>query len=188
MRLFQVLNNTVNIVSDDRIYVDTIKNYISDGGELSIDDLQIFCAVHDDQQKYCEVNNVRYEYPVEFFDNIINNIAMLISNKAKRSYSPPTPEEIQAALTQAVQSHLDSKAQERNYDNIHTACTYINSSDPVFASEASALLLWRDKVWRECYSILDDVKSGRSPIPSVSELLAELPSFSWPDEVTTEEQ
>ena len=100
----------------------------------------------------------------------------------------PTEAEIQAALTQAVQAHLDSNAQERNYDNIHTACTYINSSDPVFASEASALLLWRDKVWRGCYSILDDVKAGRRPIPSVSELLEELPSFSWPDEVTTEEQ
>ena len=99
----------------------------------------------------------------------------------------PTEAEIQAALTQAVQSYLDSKAQERNYDNIHTACTYINSSDPIFASEASALLLWRDKVWRECYSILDDVKAGRKPIPSVSELLAELPSFSWPDEVIIDE-
>lgn len=108
-----------------------------------------------------------------------------------KGYAPekpaPTETEIQAALTQAVQAHLDSKAQERNYDNIHTACTYINSSDPVFASEASTLLLWRDKVWRECYAILDDVKAGRRPIPSVSELLAELPEFHWPDEVITDE-
>ena len=100
----------------------------------------------------------------------------------------PTEAEIQTELTRSVQEHLDSKAQERNYDNIHTACTYINSSDSVFASEAYALLLWRDKVWRECYYILDDVKAGRRPIPSVSELLAELPVFSWPDEVVTEEQ
>lgn len=99
-------------------------------------------------------------------------------------YAPAQPvADLQVMFTNIVQDYLDSKAQERNYDNIHTACTYINSSDPVFASEASALLLWRDKVWRECYSILDDVKAGRRHIPSVSELLAELPSFSWPDEV-----
>ena len=92
----------------------------------------------------------------------------------------PTEEEIQATLTSSVQEHMDKTAQERHYDDIFTAISYVNSSDPVFAAEASALLIWRDKVWRECYSILDDVKAGRRPIPSVTELLAELPKFEWP--------
>lgn len=92
-----------------------------------------------------------------------------------------TPEEIQANLTQAVQDHMDKTAQERRYDDIFTAVSYVNSSDPVFAAEASALLLWRDQVWRLCYTMLDEVKAGVRPIPSVTELLAELPKFEWPE-------
>ena len=93
----------------------------------------------------------------------------------------PTEEEIQANLTQAVQEYMDKKAQERHYDDIFTAISYVNSSDPVFAAEASALLLWRDQVWRLCYTMLDEVKAGVRPIPSVTELLEELPKFEWPE-------
>lgn len=185
MRLFQILGNQVSIVKDKQYYTDTIENYLLDGGLIEKDGEEMTIVVHDSQQDYCEVNGVVLPYPNEFFETIINSIDTLLTKKSEREYIPPKPPtdaEIQAVLTQAVQSYLDSKAQERNYDNIHTACTYINSSDPIFASEASALLLWRDKVWRECYSILDDVKAGRRQIPSVSELLTELPAFSWPDE------
>lgn len=93
----------------------------------------------------------------------------------------PTPEELQANLTRSVQAHMDKTAQERHYDDIFTAVSYVNSSDPVFAAEASALLLWRDQVWRLCYTMLDEVKAGVRPIPSATELLAELPKFEWPE-------
>lgn len=97
-------------------------------------------------------------------------------------YTPVQPvSELQTMFTNIVQDHLDSKAQERHYDDIFTAISYVNSSDPVFAAEASALLLWRDKVWRLCYTMLDDVKAGVRPIPSATELLAELPKFEWPE-------
>ena len=191
MRLFQILENRVTIVKDEQHYSESIVNYLTDGGSMEFMDTVLNTVVHDDRQTYCEVNGHVLSYPNAFFDTIIDSVESFITNKNTREYVPPIPPteaEIQASLTQAVQVHLDSKAQERNYDNIHTACTYINSSDPVFASEASALLLWRDKVWRECYSILDDVKAGRRQIPSVPELLAYLPSFSWPDEVVPEEQ
>ena len=93
----------------------------------------------------------------------------------------PTEAEIQATLTAAVQEYMDKTAQERHYDDIFTAVSYVNSSDPVFAAEASALLLWRDQVWRLCYTMLDEVKTGVRPIPNVTELLAELPKFEWPE-------
>ena len=74
----------------------------------------------------------------------------------------PTEAEIQAQLTQAVQAYMDSTAQTRGYDNIHTACSYSNSTDHIFAAEGQACLQWRDQVWRKCYTLLDEVKAGRN--------------------------
>ena len=91
----------------------------------------------------------------------------------------PTEAEIQAQLTQAVQAHMDSIAQTRGYDNIHTACSYSNSTDHIFAAEGQACLQWRDMVWRKCYNILAEVQAGSRDIPTAEELIAELPVLEW---------
>lgn len=87
---------------------------------------------------------------------------------------------VQAQLTQAVQAYMDTTVQVRNYDSIHTACTYANSTDEKFAAEGKACVAWRDAVWRKCYDILDDILNGaRSSIPTAEELIAELPALEW---------
>lgn len=91
----------------------------------------------------------------------------------------PTAEEIQKMLTGGVQAYMDTKAQERGYDNIHTACSYANSTDKVFKAEGTACLAWRDSVWRKCYNILDEVKQGKRAIPTLEEVIAELPVLVW---------
>ena len=88
-------------------------------------------------------------------------------------------EEIQKMLTNAVQKHMDTTVQARGYDNIHTACTYANSTDQRFRAEGIACVAWRDNVWRTCYNILAEVKAGNRPIPTVVELIAELPVLEW---------
>ena len=91
----------------------------------------------------------------------------------------PTEEEIQKQLTDGVQSYMDTKAQERGYDNIHTACSYVNSTDEVFKAEGAACLAWRDQVWRKCYDILAEVKQGKRAVPILEEVIAELPVLVW---------
>ena len=104
-----------------------------------------------------------------------------------KGYAPekpaPTAEEIQKMLTDGVQAFMDSTAQTRGYDNIHTACSYVYSTDEVFAKEGKACLEWRDKVWRTCYDILAQVLGGLREVPTLEEVLAELPAFNWGDEV-----
>lgn len=91
----------------------------------------------------------------------------------------PTAEEIQARLTQVVQNHMDSIVQERNYANIHTACSYATSTDHIFAAEGIACVKWRDAVWRKYFDILADVDVGTRALPTVEELLEELPVLEW---------
>lgn len=90
-----------------------------------------------------------------------------------------TADEIQAALTAAVQNWMDKTVQQRNYDNIGTACTYANSTDSIFAAEGLACIKWRDAVWRKCYDMLDEVKAGTRAIPTAEEVIAELPALEW---------
>ena len=99
----------------------------------------------------------------------------------------PTQEEIKQMFTDTIQKYLDTTAQERRYDNIFTAISYVNSTDETFAREAQACLVWRDKVWRKCYDILDAVEAGEREIPTVEELIFELPTIEWNDPVKEEE-
>lgn len=100
-------------------------------------------------------------------------------------FEPPemTTEEkmakIQEQLTVTVQSWMDKTVQTRNYDNIHTACTYAYSTDETFKKEGTACLVWRDTVWRSCYNILNEVLAGTREIPTEEELIAELPKLEW---------
>ena len=86
---------------------------------------------------------------------------------------------IQAALTKAVQDHMDATVQTRGYDNINSACSYATSTDAVFLAEAQACVAWRDKVWRYCYDTLAEVLAGERDIPTAEELITELPELVW---------
>ena len=83
-------------------------------------------------------------------------------------------------LTSAIQSMLDETARERGYDSILSLCTYATSPNKKFADEGQAGVSWRDEVWAKGFTILADVEGGERAIPTVDELLAELPAFVWP--------
>lgn len=95
---------------------------------------------------------------------------------------PPTTEETIEIMCQAIQDHLDTKPKERLYDGILSLCTYATSTNPKFAAEGQAGVEWRDACWAKGYEIVAEVQAGTREIPTVDELLAELPVFVWPDE------
>ena len=98
------------------------------------------------------------------------------------NFRPPAPKPLSIAqYTAAVQTHLDSKANERNYDGILSACTYAGSPSPKFAAEGHACVIWRDQVWATCYQVLGEVGAGQRPAPTLEELLSLLPVMVWPE-------
>lgn len=94
---------------------------------------------------------------------------------------PPTPEQIVAQYTAAVQKHLDDFARTRNYDNILSAATYATSTVPKFAAEGQYAVEARDATWAKCYEVLAAVEAGSRPMPTLEELIAELPVLTWPN-------
>lgn len=90
-----------------------------------------------------------------------------------------TNEEIKNQLTQAVQDMMDREAEKRGYDSIFSVCTYIDTGVPRFDEEGVKARRWRSACWNKCYEILGQVENNERHIPSVDELLAEMPSLNW---------
>lgn len=86
----------------------------------------------------------------------------------------PTPEAVQASLTFAVQQYLDSKAKERGYDSILSACSYAAAVNS-YQAEGQKFVAWRAACWDRCYQLLSEVQAGTRAIPTEAELLTELP-------------
>lgn len=81
----------------------------------------------------------------------------------------------------AIQSLVDSHAQSRRYDNGNSLATYVTSSNPDWAAEAQAFVVWRDAVWAYAYAELDKVLSGERAQPNVEAFINELPAIAWPE-------
>ena len=111
-----------------------------------------------------------------------NRLAALAAEAAARSEAEyNSPEAAQARFTAAIQSHLDAWAQTRNYDGIMSACTYATSTVEKFRAEGQRAVELRDATWAAGYAIMDSVLSGQRPMPSLDEVMAELPPLLWPD-------
>jgi collagenase-like PrtC family protease len=99
-----------------------------------------------------------------------------------------TPEMKQAAALaaavetyrKAIQSLIDGKAQEKQYDDGNSLASYVNSTVPEWAAEAQTFVAWRDHVWAYALAELAKVQKAEREQPSVDEFLAELPAFQWP--------
>jgi hypothetical protein len=87
--------------------------------------------------------------------------------------------EVQQEFSDIVQNILDSKAKEKHYDNIISACSYAGAPNP-FQAESQAFLSWRGDVWQKCYELLAAVEQGISTVPTVEQLIAELPTLVLP--------
>lgn len=92
--------------------------------------------------------------------------------------APQKPAElIQQDFTNAIQSYLDTKAQELNYDSCLSVCSYVDTGVARFDCEGAAFRHWRSAVWAKGYEILAQVQSGERGIPTTEELFAELPEL-----------
>jgi hypothetical protein len=88
--------------------------------------------------------------------------------------------QLQVALTDALQRHMDATAQSRGYDGIQSLCSYAGSSHPRFGPEGRAGLAWRDAVWSAGYLVVAEVQAGKRAVPTAEQVVAEMPEITWP--------
>lgn len=101
--------------------------------------------------------------------------------RAEREVPPePTQAQIKQSLINAIQSYLDKEAQAHFYDGILSLCSYATSTNLKFGPEGQAGVVWRDDCWSVGYAVLAECEAGTRAIPTVDELLAEMPAMVWP--------
>lgn len=106
--------------------------------------------------------------------------AWLVAGNVPLPAPQPGAAEMVAAVTQAVQQRLDDFARTRAYDGILSVCTYATSAVPKFATEGQYAVQARDATWATCYQLMADVQQGQRPMPTIEQVLAELPELEWP--------
>lgn len=94
--------------------------------------------------------------------------------------APKPTDQIIAEFTAAIQQRLDDFARTRNYDNVLSACTYATSTVPKFAADGQYCVDARDATWSTCYTILADVQAGTRHMPTLEQIMSELPVLEWP--------
>lgn len=92
----------------------------------------------------------------------------------------PTEKEIQEQLERGVEAWMNAVVAERDYDSIDTCIArYTDSPNPKYAQEAKAVKDWNTLVWDKCWDIFAEVKAGKRAIPTLEEVIAELPVLVW---------
>ena len=88
-----------------------------------------------------------------------------------------TLEELTALFKEKTQELLDAKAREKGYDDILSACSYAGY-DNDFRAEGESFGIWRAKVWKYGYALLEAISKGKKELPkSFEELMKDLPKF-----------
>lgn len=110
-------------------------------------------------------------------DYIGADLVSITQTEADNLRNPPlTPTQQLLAISGAIQNHLDTKAQSLRYDNINAIGKYVGYIND-FQAEAEALGAWASSCWKVAGQIEADVQSGVRAMPTVDEVLAELPVY-----------
>jgi hypothetical protein len=75
----------------------------------------------------------------------------------------------------AVQDHIDTAARTAGYDNALSACSYAAYPN-TYQADGQSFIVWRSACWEYCYAQLALVQAGTRGMPTIEELIAELPS------------
>lgn len=92
----------------------------------------------------------------------------------------PEAPSLEDLVVGTIQLRLDNFAKTRGYDSILSACTYATSKVAKFAAEGQYCVDSRDTHWSTCYTIMGDVQTGARAVPTLDEVIAEMPALEWP--------
>lgn len=111
----------------------------------------------------------------EFATNLVNSSASITRPVKPAKTTADEIAQIVYEITNAITIRLDKFALERGYDNIVSACSYVNSTVPSYVAEAQRCIELRDNTWQAFNNIVPSITAETV----MSDILSQLPILSW---------
>ena len=93
----------------------------------------------------------------------------------------PTPAQIIAAFTAAIDAHVETAARAWGYNGAAHLASYVSSTVLQWSAEATTFIAWRDQVWLAALDLLADVQAGEAEPPAAPpDFIATLPELVRP--------
>lgn len=131
-------------------------------------------------EQFAQINNYAIANPVIPEDRISKYMVFKLENDSVvfdiKTATLLLIEDTKKEFNNAIQNHLDTKAQELRYDNIMSARSYAGYDNP-FQQEALKLSQWASNCWVVAGQIETDVSDGTRTMPTVDEIISELPQY-----------
>ena len=77
-------------------------------------------------------------------------------------------------------AYVDSIAQQKQYADAVSCASYVNSTNAIWKSQATAFIAWRDSVYNYAVAQETLMQNGSRTIPAFAEFKNELPVITWP--------
>jgi hypothetical protein len=75
-----------------------------------------------------------------------------------------------------IDEHIRKEIQAKGYGSEDSIAKYLVDGNPYY-EEAKTISLWIGNIWATLYTMMTDVKLGKRPIPSYTEMIDELPEL-----------
>jgi hypothetical protein len=103
-----------------------------------------------------------------------------LTEEQKASIRAQKVEALRQETEIALRERLDAFSQTRRYDNIISLATYANSNNLTRKAEGQYGVDARDAHWDAIIAIEAEVLAGTRTLPTVDEVMAEMPALVWP--------
>jgi hypothetical protein len=81
----------------------------------------------------------------------------------------------------ALKTHIDHIARERDYDSAVSCASYATSTNLQWQAEAQAFITWRDLVYEYALDLYAQVQAEEMEPPTLEDFIANAPSMEWPE-------
>ena len=80
------------------------------------------------------------------------------------------------AMEEAIETHINTTVKAKGYNSQDSIAKYLVSGNPFYA-ECTLISLWIGSVWVYSHQVQADVMAGTRVMPTIEELIAELPEL-----------
>ena len=142
-------------------------------------------------EKVIETENPATDFETSYQDGVelidgVPTTKWVITSKTEEEIQVEVAAKTTAILTSyktTIQAMIDSEAQSRGYDDINAIAKYQGYPN-MYQEETIALGMWCADCWTKGYIILGEVQKGLRVLPSIEEVIAELPKFIFTPTIT----